>query len=95
MFEDLVFKPNQNRFFGGIQAKMAFDNGYGVSVITGGGSYTSSYDEFELAIYGKNGELCYDTPITDDVLGWLTGDEVFEKLAEIQSLPMNGNLIEG
>jgi hypothetical protein len=33
-----------------------------------------------------NGELCYDTPITDDVIGHLTFQEVVDTLKEIESL---------
>lgn len=80
------------------QVLFRFDNNYGASVIRGPHTYGGNQGLFELAVVQFNGNkhtIAYDTPITDDVLGWLTGDEVFEKLAEIQSLPMNGNLIEG
>lgn len=39
----------------------------------------------ELAVL-KHGELCYDTPITDDVIGYLTSDEVYELLDRIEQL---------
>jgi hypothetical protein len=32
-------------------------------------------------------ELCYDTPITNDVIGWLTWEEVQALLARIDALP--------
>jgi hypothetical protein len=38
-----------------------------------------------LAIF-KDGEICYDTPITDDVIGYLTEDDVSETFVKIQKL---------
>jgi hypothetical protein len=88
MFDQLVFAKHSNKFFGGFQATMEFDNGYGVSVINGGGAYTNGDDEFELAVYGSNGgNLFYDTPITDGVLGHLSADEVSEVMVRVAALP--------
>jgi len=42
---------------------------------------------WELAVIGKDGSLCYDTPITDDVLGYLTEEEVNNTLVLIEQLP--------
>ena len=69
-----------------------------VSVVRGPHTYGGNKGLFELAVVrfdGNKHAIAYDTPITDDVLGWLTGDEVFEKLGEIQSLLMSDNFIEG
>ena len=41
---------------------------------------------FELAVLDHEGKLCYDTPITNDVLFNLTWAEVEETLKEIQQL---------
>jgi hypothetical protein len=98
MFDQLVFGNRffggiqanmmfDNRFFGGIQANMMFDNGYVVSVINGGGAYSNGDDEYELAVYGKDGYLCYDTPITDGVLGNLSADDVSELMVRVAALP--------
>jgi len=71
-------------------ATYTYDNGYGASVIdTGYGK-----PMFELAVtHGKRNEdgamLCYATPITDNVLGWLTGVSVREYLEKIKALPVN------
>ena len=40
---------------------------------------------YELAVL-HNDELCYDTPITDDVLGWQTMEEINKTLKEIEKL---------
>lgn len=40
---------------------------------------------YELAVL-KHGRLCYDTPITDDVIGYLTSNEVYELLDRIEQL---------
>jgi len=66
-------------------AQLSFKNGYGVSVIDGAGSYTNQ-GEFELAVF-KHGHLCYDTPITDDVLGHLLPLQITKIMKEVQDLP--------
>jgi hypothetical protein len=82
-FADLEFKPRESIF--GIQSRMDFDNGFGVSVIKGEYSYGGKDGLYELAVM-KNGYLTYDTPITDDVLGDLTPDDVTEAMAKVQQL---------
>lgn len=84
-FKDLEFKTHPTGL-GGTQATMDFDNGYGVSVITGEMFYTDDEHPYELAITDKNG-LCYSTPITDDVIGYLTEQEVEDYMKQIQELP--------
>lgn len=86
-FNDLQFKPKTVSLrdtSGGNHAVMTFPNGYGVSVIDDG--YGSSRGLYELAVLGPDGRLCYDTPITDDVLGHLSADDVTKYMAEVQIL---------
>lgn len=92
-FKDLEFKPH--RMCSGLQAKMLFPNGYGVSVVRFKimgeryGSHTSNEDEWELAVIKgdeEHWEICYVTPITDDVLGYLSDDEVTEVMKKVQEL---------
>lgn len=70
------------------QATMDFDNGYGVSVLIGGCFYSNGVDTYEVAVM-KNGAICYDTPITDDVIGRITSDEVTEIMKQVQKLQHN------
>ena len=66
-----------------------FANGYGASVIRNSYSYGHEYGLYELAVL-KDGRLCYSTPITSNVIGYLTADEVAEHLSQIEELPMEG-----
>lgn len=68
----------------GSQWKFSFPNGFGASVIDDG--YGADEGLYELAVLGPGGHLTYDTPITDDVLGYLTEEQVTETLAKIEAL---------
>lgn len=61
-----------------------FANGYGASVIDDG--YGGEAGLYELAVIGPDGGLCYDTPVTSDVLGFLSEDEVAEALDRVKAL---------
>lgn len=69
----------------GVQYKFKFENGYGASVIKRRGSYGFEKGLWELAVL-NNGHLEYGTPITDDVLGSLTIEEVNSTLEQIKAL---------
>ena len=85
-FKDLEFQI-MDPFMNGKQARIMFDNGYGASVVSHNFSYGGSEGLYELAVLGKDGDLTYDTPVTNDVLGWLTDKEVTEYMEDIQALP--------
>lgn len=74
------------------QAKVIFPNGYGASIVIGPFTYGGKEGLYELAVVKvldpvtKDTELCYTTPITSDVVGYLTPDEVTETLAKIEAL---------
>lgn len=68
---------------GGTQERYRFANGYGASLIIEG----MAYGGMELAVIGPDGRCCYDTPITSDVIGYLTRSEVQPILAAIDALP--------
>lgn len=63
-----------------------FQNGYGASVLRSSYSFGGDRGLFELAVL-KGGDICYNTPITNDVIGYLTADEVTEYLQQIEKLP--------
>lgn len=76
---------------GGPQVVHKFDNGYGASVICHEFSYGGTAGLKEPAVLKfRNGtddfSLCYDTEITDDVLGYLTEEDVVELLERIEKL---------
>ena len=73
----------------GVQYIFSFANGYGASVIKRWGSYGYDQDLWELAVLNSDGDLEYGTPITNDVLGYLTDEEVRETLRKIRELPEN------
>jgi len=92
-FEDLDFEKIKHKCWRGIdfiQARVNFRNGYGASVVKGYGTYGAEGGMYELAVT-HNGELCYDSGLTDDVVGWLTPDEVTEWLGKIEKLPKKEN----
>ena len=72
-------------------SKQYFPNGYGVSVIdTGYGSDDGMYELAVLKGTPGNATLCYTTPITDDVLGWLTEADVDNYIEQVKALPPVG-----
>lgn len=95
-FEENLFQRDNHSWFEGIQYIFKFDNGYGASVIKHFGSYGHEKDLWELAVveFRETGSeishhLCYDTPITDDVIGYLTDREIREYLQQIKDLSMD------
>lgn len=78
-----------NSLNGGTQHKFEFANGYGASVVQSAMSYGGPAGMWELAVL-KGGSITYDTPLTSDVLGWLTADDVGQTLAAIEALPKAG-----
>jgi hypothetical protein len=86
-FSDLNFEPHPN--WDGVQAKHFFDNGYGVSIIKSSNSYGGSEGLYELAVLKELEEewkICYDTHITDDVLGYQSEEEIENLLQEVKNL---------
>ena len=74
----------------GYQWIFKFDNGYGASVINNFMSYIDEKGLFELAVieFDEDGDidLCYDTEITDNVIDYLSNEEVMELLYKIKDL---------
>lgn len=75
----------------GVQYMFKFPNHYGASVIKHTWSYGYEGDLWELGVirFGTDDDvwgLDYDTEITDDVIGFLTDDDVRDLLKRIKEL---------
>jgi len=74
----------------GIQYIFKAYNGYGASIVQHEYSYGGRVGLWEIAVtkYDEDGEwnICYDTPITNDVLGHLSESEVIDYLTQIEQL---------
>ena len=74
----------------GTQVVYKFDNGYGASVVCHEFSYGGDQGLKELAVIkfyeGDEWHLCYETEITDAVLGYLTDEDVADLLVKIEAL---------
>lgn len=77
-----VDMPDHN----GYQLLYKFDNGYGASVVKHDFSYGGKKGLYEIAVLDNDGHLCYDTPITSDVIGYLTMGEAEKILINISHL---------
>ncbi len=87
-FNDLKFNLHPKRGLD-TQAIMFFDNGYGISVITGEYAYGYGERPYECAVIkgnNENWEITYDTPITNDVIEYCDEKEVTEIMKQIQEL---------
>ena len=70
----------------GDQWLFKYDNGYGASVVKHDFSYGGKKGLYEIAVLDSTGDLCYSTPITDDVVGYATENKVLDTLHRIKSL---------
>lgn len=70
----------------GVQYHYKAENGYGASIIQTKGSYGSKQGLWELAVLDNEEQITYHTPITNDVLGYLTEEEVNKTLEKIKNL---------
>jgi hypothetical protein len=73
----------------GIQReRVTFPNGRGVSIIRGYGTYGSKESGlFEVAVLDLDGDLDFSTPVTDDVLGWQSVQDVLDVMLAVSKLP--------
>ena len=71
---------------GGHIWQYVFPNNFGISIIKHGCSYGHERDLFEIAVIDHAGNLIYTTPITDDVIGYLTEAEVLDYARKIAAL---------
>lgn len=77
----------------GVHYLFRFPNNFGASVIKLNNSYGYEKDLWELGviIFGSCGDwdLTYDTEITNDVIGYLTDEEIRKLLDRIKGLERN------
>lgn len=73
---------------GGDCVRLVFPNGYAASIVRFDGSYGYEEGLWEVAVMA-NDRPCYDTPITDDVIGNQSEDEVINLCQQIFDLPAN------
>lgn len=72
---------NVHPWLDGVRAEWRFNNGYGASVVNTAGSYG-----VELAVL-YHGSITYDSPFTDDVIGWIGSPaELVSLLRQIRDL---------
>lgn len=83
-FNDLQFEQLDS-LYNGVQCRIQFENGYGASVVKHDFSYGGKDGLYELAVT-KDDDLCYTTPVTSDVEGYLSEEDVTELLKQIQEL---------
>jgi hypothetical protein len=74
----------------GYQRLYRFENGYGASVVRNPANYGGKDGLWELAVirFDDDGtwSLTCDTPVTEDVLGWLDESQVQDYLHKIRAL---------
>jgi hypothetical protein len=73
--------------FDGVRIYATFPNGYSASIIKHGFSKGSRQGMYEGAVY-FGGKIVYDTPITDDVVGYLSEMEAVEFAESVSKLPV-------
>lgn len=80
------YSPTESRTeLGNERYIFQFTNGYGASIIKNWYSRGGPEGFYELAVL-KNGKIIYDTPITNDVVGWLDKNDIAELLKRIEEL---------
>jgi len=84
-FNDLEFVPHAAGL-GGVMSRIQFENGYGASVVKNDYTYGGDKGLYELAVLDSDGNLTYDTPVTDDVIGYLRPEDVTDVMEKIQQL---------
>jgi hypothetical protein len=78
---DLITDVKREEYAGGPHITVTFANGYGASIIDNVYSYG-----VELAVLGRDGSLCYSTPVTSDVIGNLNPEKLAANLSAIAHL---------
>ena len=82
---DAKSQNTKEMFANSKHAVMEFKNGYSVSVIFGDQFCSNGIDTYEVAII-KDNHVCFDTPLTDNVLAYQNENEVTEIMRKVQEL---------
>lgn len=72
------------------QAKIFFDNWYWVSIIRWRWTYGAEEGLYEMAVLigdEHRRSICYNTPLTSDVLWYLTEKNVIDYIKKVKALP--------
>lgn len=72
--------------YDGVKVEYQFKNGYGASVVRHQYSYGHQDGLWELAVL-KDGAITYESEISDDVIGYLSWEDVGKLLSKIKDLP--------
>ena len=92
-FDNIEFKPHTSG--DGVHGLIFFPGGYGLSVVRYKHPYSTRYSSYtddktwEVAIIkGRKGnwKICYDTEITNDVLGFQTKEDINKIISHVQRL---------
>ena len=81
-FKDLKWQDHPD---GGKMAIINFSNDFGASIISGENFYSSEEFPFEIAVL-KFGNICFNSGITEDVIGYCNEETVTNILKDIQDL---------
>ena len=80
-----------DEWYDGYAYKVSYSNGYVASIVKFTGSYGNADNLWEIAVM-KDGDIRYDTEITDDVLGYLDESGVMNACWEIAALDEHGRI---
>lgn len=78
-----------NAYHKGMQVVFQFDNGYGLSVVSHSFSYGNDDELFEIGVIKFDDlgyELTYETPITGDVLGHQSKEDLLNVIEQAINL---------
>ena len=84
-FKDLEFKTHPMGM--GVISRIFFENGYGASVAKTPYTYGGDKGLYEIAVLKNDGRITYETPVTNDVIGYLRPEDVTDVMEKIQKLP--------
>ena len=79
-----------NFIHNGLQMLYTYLNGYTASVVQHDHSYGGKDNLWEVAVMFE-GNIVYDTPVTGDVIGFMTLGQVAVALVDIANLPDRAN----